>query len=95
MPETKEATACPSARVADALGLMRHVWVREDPENGDIFCRFCRVQDSSEGCWVGFGPCPKKPVPPPSELRRKIEVLQTSAWKKLIKLAELVEMLDG
>lgn len=80
-------------KVAHALGFMNHEWYREDPENGDIWCQFCKVVDSSEGCSVGFGPCPKKPVPPSSQLQRTIESRRKRAWRELIKLAELEELL--
>lgn len=77
--------------VAHALGLMRHEWHWEDPENGDIWCRFCRVVDSSQGCRVGLGPCPEKPVPP--NLQAIIAKRQKRHWAALIELAELEERL--
>lgn len=77
-------------KVAHALGLMEHNWRWDDPENGDIFCRFCEIRDSSQ---TKRGPCSKKPAPTEARLLRMIESQRKQSWKKLIKLAELEELL--
>ena len=77
--------------VAHALKLMEHEWYWEDPENGDIFCRHCEVQDYTQTL---RGPCPARPAPSRSALLTRIEASRVRAWEELIRLAELDERLD-
>jgi len=88
--KTKRITVKMTKRraIANKLNLMRHEWIFEDPENGDIRCRFCSERKHTRT----RKNCQAKPVPSTTYLEKRL-LLEIDRQKKAME--DTTKLLHG